>query len=75
MPPKLIPWRILFLITVVVGLISFCVISMVQCSSLGKTAAQHEEEVLSKCQLVTNSRYIDCLKREWDHIHNKESKR
>ena len=46
------------------------IFSSVQCSNAAGVAQKHESEVISKCQLVTNSRYIDCLRREWDRIHN-----
>jgi len=49
--------------------ISVVLISLVRCSSAADVAQRHESEVISKCQLVANSLYIDCLKREWDRIH------
>ena len=64
--------NIWFLPAAVFGVwIAFITFSAVQCSNLGKTAAQHEKDVISTCQgTAMAGDYVDCLKREWDKIHD-----
>ncbi len=64
---------ILLVSTVVFLFIGTIGLSVVQCSSAAAVAQRHESEIISKCQLVNNSLYVDCLKREWDRIHEEES--
>ena len=45
-------------------------ISFVQCSSIGKTAVEHERNILNICQAGPVSEYTNCLRREWDKVHD-----
>lgn len=50
-----------------IGTIGF---SVVQCSNIGKTAAEHERNILNICQAGPVSDYTNCLRREWDRVHD-----
>ena len=55
--------------------LSVVIMGVFQCSKTGDVFYQHERDVITICQKVDLSLYTSCLKREWDRIHNKESKR
>ena len=60
-----------FLPAAVVGVwVAFIVFSAVQCSNIGKTAAEHEMDILDICQAVDLSDYTACLRREWDRVND-----
>ena len=44
--------------------------SVIQCSNIGKTAAEHERDILNICQAGPVSEYTNCLRREWDKVHD-----
>ena len=44
--------------------------SVIQCSNIGKTAAEHERDILDICQAVPRSDYTSCLRREWDRVND-----
>ena len=44
--------------------------SAIQCSNIGKTAAEHERDILDICQAGPVSEYTNCLRREWDKVHD-----
>ena len=57
--------------TIMVLFVGFVFFSFVQCSSLGKTAAQHEKEIIATCQEISMAgEYVDCLRREWDRVND-----
>ena len=49
---------------------SIIIISMGQCTKEGKTAAEHEKNILNICQAVPLSDYTNCLRREWDRVND-----
>ena len=56
--------------TVCFILISIIIIGMGQCVKEGKTAAEHERNILNICQAVPLSDYTNCLRREWDRVND-----
>lgn len=51
-------------------------ISFIECNNIGKTAAEHERDILDICiaEPLRNWRdYTSCIKREWDRIHEEEN--
>ena len=60
-------------VIVLIGLfifMSIISISVSQWNSIGKTAAQHEKNILDICQAVPLSDYTNCLRREWDSVND-----